>query len=45
MLDVRRPELFERNPRASVIDITRAHKVLGYEPTSSWPELVKAVAE
>ncbi len=42
MLHVRRPELYERNPRASVIDISRAHKVLGYEPTSSWPELLKA---
>jgi len=39
---VRRPELFECNPRASVIDISRAHKVLSYEPTSSWPALLKA---
>ena len=44
MVPVRRPELFERNPRASVIDITRAHNVLGYEPTSNWLELVKAMA-
>lgn len=42
MLHARRPELFERNPRASVIDISRAHKVLGYEPTSCWPALLKA---
>jgi nucleoside-diphosphate-sugar epimerase len=36
---VRRPELYERNPRASVLDNSRARRVLGWEPAKSWPEL------
>ncbi len=36
---IRRPELYERNPRASVLDNSRARQVLGWDPTTSWPEL------
>ncbi len=36
---IRRPELYERNPRASVLDNTRARRVLGWEPSTSWQEL------
>jgi nucleoside-diphosphate-sugar epimerase len=36
---VRRPELYERNSRASVLDNARARRVLGWEPTINWPSL------
>jgi nucleoside-diphosphate-sugar epimerase len=36
---IRRPELYEHNPRASVLDHSRAERVLGWQPTTSWPEL------
>ena len=36
---VRRPELYEKNPRASVLDNTRARRVLGWQPTTIWPDL------
>ncbi|MCL4764882.1 MAG: NAD(P)-dependent oxidoreductase [Hyphomicrobiaceae bacterium] len=37
--EIRRPEVFSRNPYASVIDITKARDRLGYEPTSNWREM------
>ena len=36
---VREPEWFERDPRASPIDATRAKQRLGWRPTSTWAEL------
>ena len=34
--DVRRPEVYEKDPRASAWDITRAREVLGWSPSQSW---------
>jgi nucleoside-diphosphate-sugar epimerase len=36
---IRRPELYESNPRASVLDAEKARRVLGWKSTTSWPEL------
>jgi UDP-glucose 4-epimerase len=36
---IHRSELYERSPRASVLDNSRARRVLGWEPTTSWPQL------
>ena len=36
---VRDPEWFERDPRASPIDATRAKQRLGWRPTSTWAEV------
>jgi UDP-glucose 4-epimerase len=38
--EIRRPDLYRRNPFASVIDITRARERLGYQPTSDWRKMV-----
>jgi nucleoside-diphosphate-sugar epimerase len=38
--EIRNPEYFHRNPLASVLDITRARDVLGFEPTSDWRQMV-----
>jgi UDP-glucose 4-epimerase len=35
----RRPELYETNSRASVLDNSRARRVLGWEPTTTWLSL------
>jgi len=35
-VEVRRPEVFEANPTASVMDITKAREMLGYRPEWSW---------
>jgi nucleoside-diphosphate-sugar epimerase len=40
---VRDPARFEREPRASMIDASRARERLGWAPTSSWPELAASV--
>jgi UDP-glucose 4-epimerase len=40
--EIRDPGLFEREPRTSMIDATRARELLGWEPTSSWPEIARA---
>lgn len=37
--EVRKPEIFEDNPYASVFDISRARAVLDYEPKSNWRQL------
>ncbi len=34
--EVRRPELYEREPHAAVFDIDRARRALGYAPAVSW---------
>ena len=39
--EVRKPEIFERNPHASILDISRARRVLGFEPTSDWKRLIR----
>lgn len=41
---VRRPEYFRANPVASLLDITRARDVLGYEPTIDWRTMAAAGA-
>lgn len=38
--EIRNPEYFRRNPLASVLDITRAREVLGFEPTGDWRQMV-----
>lgn len=47
--ELRRPEVYERDPCASVLDITRARERLGWEPAGDWHSLVAehaaAVAE
>ena len=41
--EIRNPEYFRRNPLASVLDITRARDVLGFEPTSNWRKMFASV--
>jgi nucleoside-diphosphate-sugar epimerase len=41
--EIRNPEYFRRNPLASVLDITRARDVLGFEPTSDWRRMFATV--
>lgn len=36
---IRRPEVYERNPRASVLDAEKARRVLGWRSTTTWPQL------
>lgn len=36
---IRRPELYEKNPRASVLDTDKARRMLGWQSTTTWPEL------
>ncbi len=40
MPPVKRPHYYAANPRASVIDITKARTMLGYEPQLTWRDLV-----
>jgi nucleoside-diphosphate-sugar epimerase len=35
-IEVRKPDLYERHPRASAWDITRAREVLGFSPSMGW---------
>lgn len=37
---LRKPHLYEENPRASAIDNERARRVLGWEPTSNWLDIL-----
>lgn len=41
--EIRRPEIYENNPFASVIDTTRARDRLGYEPTSDWRQMIASL--
>ena len=41
--EIRKPDIYERNPYASVFDISRAREVLGYEPKSDWRRLFAQV--
>lgn len=38
--EVRKPEVYERNPCASVLDISRARERLGWEPEGDWRSVV-----
>jgi UDP-glucose 4-epimerase len=40
--EVRKPELYESNPTASVIDISKAQRQLGYAPQISWHDMISA---
>ncbi|HEU4377720.1 MAG TPA: NAD(P)-dependent oxidoreductase [Hyphomicrobiaceae bacterium] len=42
--EVRRPHYYKANPLASVIDITKAREVLGYEPTITWRDMLAGQA-
>ena len=39
-LEVRNPEVYERDPCASVLDISRARERLGWEPEGDWRSVV-----
>lgn len=40
--EIRRPEYYRANPTASVIDITKARQVLGYEPAIDWRAMLES---
>lgn len=40
--EIRRPELYERRPTASVLDGSRAREVLGFEPSRDWRQMLAA---
>ena len=42
--EIRRPEIYERLPTASVLDGSRAREVLGFEPTRDWRQMLAASA-
>lgn len=41
--EIRNPDYFRENPLASVLDISRAQDVLGFEPRSDWRRMVAAM--
>jgi nucleoside-diphosphate-sugar epimerase len=41
--EIRKPERYHHNPRASAYDTARAHEELGWTPSGSWRELVARV--
>ncbi|MEZ5844703.1 MAG: NAD(P)-dependent oxidoreductase [Hyphomicrobiaceae bacterium] len=41
--EIRRPEIYAANPLASVIDITKAREVLGYQPADDWRRMLAGV--
>ena len=42
--EIRRPDYYAKNPHASVLDITKAREILGYEPTVDWTTMRDAPA-
>jgi nucleoside-diphosphate-sugar epimerase len=40
--EIRRPELYQRRPTASVLDGSRAREVLGFEPSRDWRQMLAA---
>lgn len=42
--EIKRPELFTGNPHASVIDITKARRMLGYVPRVAWRNMLAGQA-
>jgi nucleoside-diphosphate-sugar epimerase len=43
--DVRKPEIYLRNPRSSAYDISHAREILGWTPRSKWADLTAGIAE
>lgn len=41
--EIRKPSLYERNPRAGLLDISRAGERLGWFPTGNWPSALLSV--
>jgi nucleoside-diphosphate-sugar epimerase len=41
--EIRKPERYRENPRASAYDTARAHEELGWAPSGSWHDLVRRV--
>ncbi len=41
---LRRPDLYEKHPRAGVFDISKAKAMLGWQPTTNWKELARKVS-
>jgi len=39
---IRKPDHFRKNAHASVLDVSRARDVLGFEPTSDWRRMIAA---
>jgi UDP-glucose 4-epimerase len=42
--EVRKPDVYRQNPRASVYDTSRAREILGWTPSGTWADLVGRVA-
>jgi nucleoside-diphosphate-sugar epimerase len=42
--EIRRPEVYERLPTASVLDGTKARELLGFEPSGNWHEMLASTA-
>ncbi|MGH6922084.1 MAG: NAD-dependent epimerase/dehydratase family protein [Geminicoccaceae bacterium] len=42
--EIRRPELYERLPTASVLDGSRAREVLGFAPSRDWRQMLASAA-
>lgn len=42
--EIRRPDYYAKNPNASVLDITKAREILGYEPAIDWTTMRDAPA-
>ena len=42
--EIRKPEVYERDPRASAHDIARAREVLGWRPTTTWAQVASGGA-
>jgi nucleoside-diphosphate-sugar epimerase len=40
--EIRDPPLYERNPRAGLLDISRARQRLGWSPTGDWPGILRS---
>jgi nucleoside-diphosphate-sugar epimerase len=38
--EVRKPDVYARDPRASAHDSSRARELLGWSPSTTWPDLV-----
>lgn len=41
--EIRRPEVFERNPRASLLDTSRAREILGWAPSGDWAQVRSSI--
>jgi nucleoside-diphosphate-sugar epimerase len=40
--EIRKPSLYELNPRAGLLDISRAGQRLGWSPTGDWPSALQS---